>query len=153
MTYTDFKKRADYIDFVENIDPSYSSDRSERYSKLKETLDRLTAGKAGTEVGTPAKQLWLRRWDTDEMEAPITYTDWKRRVAKAIKGKNKEALDDLLYNLGAFYAHTGKDQLTFPKNDFHADPDSFVGTVYKWQPYPNNISQVLINWRNSKKQG
>lgn len=150
-SYTCFKKQADYIDFVDNLAGSGFSDRKAQYVNLKSTLDDIAAGTIGAEQGTPAKQLWLRRWDTDEMEAPITYDDWKRRVARAIKGKSKEELDELLYNLGAFYAQTGKDQLTFPRKDFHADPDSFVGTVYKWQTYPTNISKTLIDWRNSKK--
>ena len=152
MKYTDvLQKRADYIDFVESLSSSpRTSDRDAQYKNLTKTLDDIASGAIGAEKGTPAKQLWLRRWDTDEMEAPITYDDWKRRVARAIRGKSKEELDELLYNLGAFYAQTGKDQLTFPRKDFHANPDSFVGTVYKWQPYPQNINDILIACRNSR---
>ena len=152
MKYTDvLHKRADYIDFVEDFTSSPRSyDRVAQYKNIKKTLDDVASGAIGAEIGTPAKQLWLRRWDTDELEAPITYEDWKKRVARAIKGKNKEDLDELLYNLGAVYAQTGKDNLTWPRKDFHADPDSFVGTVYKWQPYPSNIQQILIDWRNKR---
>lgn len=151
MNYIDMTKQADYIGFVDDVTQGAESNYDERYAKLKRALDSLAAGATGDERGAKAK-LWLRRWDTDEMDAPITYGEWKQRVAKAIKNKSKEEIDDLLYNLGAFYAQTGKDKLTFPRKDYHADPDSFVGTVYKWQTYPDNIQRTLIDWRNSGKK-
>lgn len=143
MKYIDFIKKADYIGFVE---PGHTWDRTQAYKKLKSALDNIVKGS----TSTPAKQLWLRKWDTDEHEAPVTYTDWKSAVVKAMKSQNKADLDELLYNIGPFYAQTGEDSLGFPHKDYHADPDNFIGTVYKNKQLPPNISEIIESWRKSK---
>ena len=168
MNYQEFKKRADYIDTVndyvadidERLDPwGQRNDlafHKARYDLLNNLFASIRSGASinhtgeikNTEPDVPAKKI-LVQYLEDPTDKVHPYEEWRGAVAKALKDKKRLEADRLISNPTNYYVQTGSDSLRFPGS---VEPDGFVSAAYKGQPIPQTIQARLDKWRKWKAQ-